>query len=185
MALTNKQQRFIEEYLVDLNATQAAIRAGYSAKTAGVIGYENLTKPQIKEALAEARQKLAERTAVSAERVIREYARLAFVDPRSIFTWGPGGVAVKDSAELSADDAVCVLEVSHEVTEAGTKVRVKVHDKKAALEALAKHLGLFEKDKEQKGPVAIRVIYDDLPDEEINRRLNALLQEAGSPPLPA
>ncbi|MDX1390551.1 MAG: terminase small subunit [Acidobacteriota bacterium] len=69
-SLTEKQRRFVEEYLVDLNATQAAIRAGYSEKTATVIGHENLTKPHIKALSAEIRAEQTERTPVDADMVI-------------------------------------------------------------------------------------------------------------------
>jgi hypothetical protein len=68
--LTDKQQRFVEEYLVDLNATQAAIRAGYSENTARQIGYENLAKPDIQAAIAEKRSEQAKRTAISADMVL-------------------------------------------------------------------------------------------------------------------
>ena len=76
--LTAKQQRFVEEYLVDLNATQAAIRAGYSPETARSIGSENLSKPDIADAIAEGRAKLSEKCEVTAERVIRELALIGF-----------------------------------------------------------------------------------------------------------
>lgn len=69
--LTDKQQRFVDEYLIDLNATQAAIRAGYSEKTAAVIGNENLIKPYIAEAIAKAQEKRSERTEVSQDYVIK------------------------------------------------------------------------------------------------------------------
>ncbi len=70
-ALTAKQQRFVEEYLVDLNATQAAIRAGYSEKTAQAIGSENLTKPLIAEAIAEARALKSEELSIAAKDVLK------------------------------------------------------------------------------------------------------------------
>jgi phage terminase small subunit len=69
--LTPKQKRFIEEYLIDLNATQAAIRAGYSEDTAKEIGYENLTKPHIQQLIVEAQQKRSERVQVDADWVLR------------------------------------------------------------------------------------------------------------------
>lgn len=72
MALTPKQERFVAEYLIDLNATQAAIRSGYSAKTASEAGYENLRKPQIAQAVQEAMQKRAERVERSADDVLRD-----------------------------------------------------------------------------------------------------------------
>ena len=73
--LTNKQQRFIDEYLIDLNATQAAIRAGYSEDTAAAIGCENLTKPNIQKAITAGHAKIAERNAFS-----QDVARQMFMD---------------------------------------------------------------------------------------------------------
>ena len=69
--LTPKQQRFVEEYLIDLNATQAAIRSGYSEKTAAVIGAENLIKPNIAKAIAEAQEKLSNKAQVTVEMVVQ------------------------------------------------------------------------------------------------------------------
>lgn len=73
MALTAKQALFVKEYLVDLNATGAAVRAGYSEKTAKVIGHENLTKPDIAAAIAKAQQKRAEKVEITAEWVLNKY----------------------------------------------------------------------------------------------------------------
>ena len=78
--LTPKQQRFVEEYLIDLNATQAAKLAGYSEKTAFRIGTENLHKPAIQVAIQEALQKRSDRTEITADSVLRELAVLAFSD---------------------------------------------------------------------------------------------------------
>lgn len=70
MALTAKQQRFVEEYLIDLNATQAAIRAGYSENTARAIGAENLTKPDIASEIKKRQDKLGEEAEITAEWVL-------------------------------------------------------------------------------------------------------------------
>ena len=69
--LTPKQQRFVEEYLIDLNATQSAIRAGYSEKTAQEIGSENLSKPMVAKAIAEAQEKLSNKAQVTVEMVVQ------------------------------------------------------------------------------------------------------------------
>lgn len=74
--LTPKQQRFVDEYLVDLNATQAAIRAGYSARSARAIGLETLAKPAVESALGAARQRLAERTRRTVAQVMAEIRRI-------------------------------------------------------------------------------------------------------------
>lgn len=76
MALNAKQQRFVDEYLIDLNATQAAIRAGYSEKTAGSIGQENLTKPEIAKAIDAAQFNRAEQTGIDAAYVLRQAVKL-------------------------------------------------------------------------------------------------------------
>ena len=78
--MTEKQKRFCEEYLVDLNETQAAVRAGYSEKTAYSIGSENLKKPEIKKYLQELRLKQSERTGLTADDVINELREIAFTD---------------------------------------------------------------------------------------------------------
>ena len=80
MALNAKQNRFVEEYLVDLNATKAAIRAGYSERTAEVIGYENLRKPQIQEAIQAAIEKRSERTEITQDKVVAELGKVAFAE---------------------------------------------------------------------------------------------------------
>mgnify|MGYP000871786446 FL=1 len=82
--LTAKQQRFVEEYLVDLNATQAAIRAGYSVKTAEVIGHENLRKPKIQGFIDKALTERAERTEITADKVLRRWWDIATADPNDI-----------------------------------------------------------------------------------------------------
>lgn len=87
--LTPKQKAFVSEYLIDLNATQAAVRAGYSKKTAGAIGGENLEKPEIQEAIQKATYKRSERTEITQDKVIAEIAKYAFKDasdaPESAF----------------------------------------------------------------------------------------------------
>lgn len=78
--MTNKQKRFCEEYLIDLNATQAAIRAGYSPRSANKIAAENMAKPGIRACIDKEMAERSKRTGVNADRVIRELARVAFVN---------------------------------------------------------------------------------------------------------
>lgn len=84
MALNNKQLRFCQEYVVDSNATQAAIRAGYSKKTAYEIGSQNLRKVEIQKKISELQAKLSAKAEISAEKVINEFAKLAFWDGKSL-----------------------------------------------------------------------------------------------------
>lgn len=144
--LNAKQQRFVEEYLIDLNATQAAIRAGYSVKTAKEIGCENLTKPNIQEAIDKAMAERSKRTGINQERVIQELARIAFVNPQNVINADDG--SVRDDA--SDDDLACIQSVKVK-TMSGDKGyseerEVRLNDKMKALELLGKHLGMF-KDK--------------------------------------
>ena len=140
-ALTDKQWMFIEEYLVDLNGTQAALRAGYSADTASSIAYENLRKPQIAEAIDNA---LAERPGVTRARIVDELAAIGFANAGDFFEWGPDGVRIKDSADLSAEQRAVIAEVSETKTDKGGTIRIKLSDKQSALEKLGKTLGMFK-----------------------------------------
>ena len=137
--LNPRQQRFVEEYPIDSNATQSAIRAGYAPGSAKVTASRLLTNANVREAIRGARERLSSSLDVDAERVILEYARIAFADPRDVLEWDAGGVTLKDSSELSEDAVRAVAEVS----ETAIGVRVKMHDKVRALDSLARHLGLF------------------------------------------
>ena len=97
--LTPKQARFVQEYLIDLNAAQAAIRAGYSAKTARVIGHENLTKPDIAAAIEKAQAERAERAEVTADWVIDELRKIACANMADYMKSTPEGGIVLDFAE--------------------------------------------------------------------------------------
>lgn len=144
MSLTPKQARFVEEYLIDFNASGAARRAGYAPKRANVIGYENLSKPDIQAAVQAAIRERSAKTGITAERVIKEIARVALADPRNVMEWGPNGVRLRESSELTDDAAAAVSEVSETVGANGSSMKVKMHDKVAALEKLARHVGLYD-----------------------------------------
>lgn len=142
--LKGKRKRFADEYLVDLNATQAAIRAGYSEKTAKSQGQRLLTFVDVAEYIAARQKKIADKLEVTVERIVSEYARLAFSDTSRVMEWGPDGVRLRPSSELSEDDRRAVAEVSETTSETGGSLRLKMHDKKGALDSLAKHLGMFK-----------------------------------------
>lgn len=152
--LTPKQAAFVREYLVDLNATQAAIRAGYSKRTAGATGYENLNKPQIAAAIQDAKGKRAARTEITADMVLQELARVGFADIRDLFEWDEESASFVPSRDLTADQAAAVASVKAETTriisddgkvETKIKLELKTHDKLAALREIGKHLGIAEK----------------------------------------
>ncbi len=140
--LSAKQKRFCEEYIVDNNATQAAIRAGYSEKTACSQGNRLLTKVEIDKYIGELREKRSIRTQITADRVLEEYARIAFSDLRQVVTWSPQGLVLKESEELSQDVASAVSEVTRTASMSGVSYKIKMHNKIGALDKLAKHLGI-------------------------------------------
>lgn len=149
--MTPKQQRFVDEYLVDLNATQAAIRSGYSKDTAHSIGHENLSKPEIQAAVAVRRAEIAAKLRVTPEKIIAEYAKLAFANTLDYVRVTDAGDAVVDLSELTRDQAAAISELTvdqyldgrGEDARAVKKVKFKLADKKGALDSLAKHLGMF------------------------------------------
>jgi phage terminase small subunit len=143
--LSPKQACFVEEYLIDLNGTKAAIRAGYSARTAEVQASRLLRNAKVQVALEDAIQARSKRTEVTADRVVTEFARLAFANMRDY--WPRTGETI-DLHRLDQDRTAAVEEVTIDeaVDMAGVvhrRTRLKLHDKKGALDSLARHLGLF------------------------------------------
>jgi phage terminase small subunit len=157
--MTPKQQRFVSEYLVDLNATQAAIRAGYSAKNANVIGPRLLVNVGISAAIAAGKGKQLEAAELSAARVLEEMRRLAFVDMRSFFDEHGN---LKPIHELAAEhgSVLASFEVIKKNAQAGDGVidtihKIKLWDKVRALEGLAKHFGLLIERVQVSGEVSL------------------------------
>ena len=148
--LTAKQQVFVEEYLVDLNATQAAIRAGYSKKTATEMGYENLTKPHIAAAVASAMQERSARVQLEADDVLRHLKAIALSNICNYLSYGPNGVVLKDSRGLTDGQSAAIEEVAETVGSKGRRtVTFKLHDKAKAINMALKHLGLYEAEKHE------------------------------------
>lgn len=141
--MTKKQKRFIEEYLIDLNATQAAIRAGYSPDTAKSIGSENLTKPDIQARIAKAMAERSRRTGVNADRVVMELAKIAFVNANDVIDME---TATVKAGALPEDTAAIQSVKIKTFGEDGLEREIKMADKLRALELLGRHLGMF-KDK--------------------------------------
>lgn len=158
--LTPKQQRFIEEYLIDLNATQAAIRAGYSPKTAKEIGSENLSKPNIRARIEQAMAERSKRTGINQDRVLRELARIAFVNAADVINFDSATIAEGASEDDTA--AIASVKVKTIPTDAGEGVEreIRMCDKLKALELLGKHLGMFNNDPESNVPVTVVINYD-------------------------
>lgn len=137
--LTAREAAFVEQYLIHLNGAEAARQAGYRGKNHDRLANQILGRPRVKEAVQAAVSARAKRNEITADRVLQELAYIAFGDPRQVLTWGPGYVDFRVPAdELSPADAALVSSVG--MTQAG--VRVKLHDKLAALRLLMGHLGM-------------------------------------------
>ena len=143
----------MQEYLVDLNATAAAIRAGYSRKTANRIASENLSKPDIQTAIQEAKQARSQRTEITQDMVIQELAKLGFFDIRKLFDKDgkPLDISKLDDDTAAALVGLDVQDVSDsDGNYVGFIKKYKMADKIKALELLGKHLGAWEpQDKQQ------------------------------------
>lgn len=140
--MTRKHERFVEEYLIDLNATQAAIRAGYSPRTAKEQASRLLSNVNISAAIDKAIAERSKRTGINQDRVLLELARIGFAKITDIID--PTTAKIKQDA--SEDDLACIQSVKIKPNEFGVEREVRLCDKKAALELLGKHLGMF-KDK--------------------------------------
>jgi phage terminase small subunit len=148
MTPTAKQQRFVDEYLVDLNATQAAIRAGYSANNADVTGPRLLGNVGIAKAITQGKAAMAKRAQIGQDAVVERLAALAFADLRDVAEWGPGRFRLKDSAALPSEAAASVREISVQANTGATsptlRMTIKQHDQIQALRLLGQHLGMFK-----------------------------------------
>ena len=150
--LTPKQERFCEEYLIDYNATAAAIRAGYSAKTAHVIGQENLRKPAISERLSTIRKQRSEIIQVDAVKVLTELCKLGFSNMGDFIKPQEDGSFYTDFSKLTREQSAAIQEITVEEYMDGRgedarpvkRTKFKLADKKGALELIARHLGMFD-----------------------------------------
>ncbi|MGP0565567.1 MULTISPECIES: terminase small subunit [unclassified Nitrospina] len=143
--LTHKQKRFIEEYLIDLNATQAAIRAGYSRKTANVQGSQNLTKLSIQAEIQRGLDERSKRLETRRERLLNELSSIAFTNISDVCTWGPEGIHLKPMEELTPEQKVGISQITFSFDKNGKVIGVKMHNKLRALHLLAKHMGIYPK----------------------------------------
>ena len=165
-----RQARFVAEYLIDMNATNAAIRAGYSKKTAGVQGPRLLGNVRVAEQIAEKTGKRLARLEITADRVLQELAKLAFYDPGALLE---SDGSMKQIADI--DDVTRMAVAGLEVTELfegtgdqkhayGLCKKIKLADKGQNLERLGKHFKLFTDKTEvtgaDGGPIVVRSLND-------------------------
>jgi phage terminase small subunit len=137
--LTEKQALFVAEYLVDLNATEAAKRAGYSDKTAYSIGFENLRKPEIQEAIRVAMDERSKRTEITQDRVLQELAAIGFSRTTDFAQIRGGAVRLTETDELTDEQKRAVAGIK----EGKYGIELKLHDKIHALQLIGQHLGMF------------------------------------------
>lgn len=182
--LTQKQDAFCQEYIVDFNAKQAAIRAGYSKKSAKEQGYENLTKPHLRARLSQLIERRAERTGITADRVLGECVRIALSDVGGAFNEDGSLKGIHDIPE-DIRRAISGFEVieqyatdpeTGERTIAGYIKKIKLWSKDKNIETLFKHLGMFEADNSQKSDSDERSKYKGMSLSEL-LKLKKLMQK--------
>jgi len=146
MALTPKQKMFIDEYLIDLNATQAAIRAGYSPNNADKIGSELLGKTRVSDAIKTAMAERSKRTGINQDRILMELAKIALVNPEKVVNFNEA--TIREDALPEDLAAVASVKVKRFPTKDGEGIEreIKFYDKTKALDLAGRHLGMF-KDK--------------------------------------
>ena len=143
MAKRSRQDIFVDEYLIDLNATQAAIRAGYSVKTADQQGSRLLANVKVQSKIAKEMAERSKRTGVNQDRVVLELAKMGFVNPADVIDLKTGEVL----PDATSDDLACIQSVKVKKTIKGKSVieerEVRFYDKAKALEKLGQHLGMW------------------------------------------
>ena len=144
-----KQEMFVREYVRDLNASKAALRAGYSPKTAPSQAHDLLKKPEIQEAIKKRMDARAQKVEVSTNDVLRELKRIAFQDLSGVIRVERGCAFITDTSVLTEDQMAIIKDI--EQTDKG--VRVRFHSKEKALELLARHLGMLQDKLEHSGKI--------------------------------
>lgn len=152
--MTEQVKRFLDEYFVTLNGYKSAVYAGFSEKTARSQASQMLDVEENIEYLSKLKAEYALKNGINKESVLNEYRKIAFSDVRNILTVD-GGLKSIDEIDNDTAGAIASIESFDEYSKdgsekLGTNRKIKLHDKLRALEALSKHLGLFEKDNEQK-----------------------------------
>ena len=138
--LTERQKRFVEEYLVDLNATQAAIRAGYSERTAQEQSSRLLSNVMVREAIQEAVAKRSARTEITQDRVLQELAAIGFARATDfVKITNEGFVKLTPTDTLNADQVKAVASIK----EGKFGVELRLYDKLTALQMIGRHIGMF------------------------------------------
>lgn len=171
-SLNDKQRTFCKEYIIDLNLTQAGIRAGYSPKTAYSIAEENLRKPEIQDYIQQLMKERSKRLEISADMVLNELAKIGFSDIKDYLYFSENAEVVfneKSILDLSAVQEITTTTYSDTTNKSQNKIQLKfkLYDKLRALELLAKHLGLFDKTEQNDNEkVVVKIMYSEKTKEQ-------------------
>ena len=168
-SLNPRQEAFVREYLIDLNATQAYIRAGYAPAKANINGTKLISKDSIQAAIQLGMKKREERTQVTMDQVLKYWADLAFTPMDELFDQGPDGTLIPKAFDQMTDRAKrCISELKSQFDKDGAGWQsIKRLDQLKASEMIAKHLGMFIERREVGQPGE----FDKLTDEELEARL--------------
>ena len=172
--ITDKMKRFINEYLVDFNATQAAIRAGYSESTAQEQSSQLLARPDIRALIAEGQKAIAERTQTFQDSAVEELKIVGFSDLADFLTVKEGGIVEQKSFDqLTKEQTKCIKKIKQTVRTSHSSdgtilhqtatLEIELHDKLKALELLGRHLGMFNDTLRLEGALPLQIFFDVLP----------------------
>ena len=157
-AITARQSLFAQEFLVDLNATQAAIRAGYSPNTANEQAVRLMAKPEVKAEVERLQAQSANTLQISRERVLLELSKIAFSDIKKLYQTNQRKFVYKSVSDIPDEFWPAISAIKITPSEWGDSIHITLHNKIGALEMLGRHLGLFEADNAQKQAITINVI---------------------------
>ncbi|HQG22619.1 MAG TPA: terminase small subunit, partial [Smithellaceae bacterium] len=172
--ITDRMKKFVDEYLIDFNATQAAIRAGYSPDTANEQGSQLLARPDIRELVAEGQKAIAERTQTFQDNAVDELKIVGFSDLADFLTVKEGGIVEQKSFDqLTKEQTKCIKKIKQVVRSShsadGTilhqtaTLEVELHDKLRALELLGRHLGMFNDTLRLEGALPLTISFEVAP----------------------
>lgn len=158
--LTEKQKRFADEYLIDLNATQAAIRAGYSPRSAAEQASRLLKNAKVRAYIDERMAELSRRTGVNQERILRELARIAFVNAPELINMEDA--TIREDATIDDMAAIASVRVKIIPTENGQGIEreIRLADKIRALDLLGKRFAMWTERQQIDANFGVQIIDD-------------------------
>jgi len=172
--ITDRMKKFIDEYLIDFNGTQAAIRAGYSLDTANEQASQLLARPDIRELVAEGQKAIAERTQTFQDNAVEELKLVGFSDLADFLTVKEGGIVEqKPFDELTKEQTKCIKKIKQTVRSSHSAdgtilhqtavIEIELHDKLRALELLGRHLGMFNDKLTLDGALPLTISFEVAP----------------------